>query len=87
MLNECLSEKGTAKLYIQFFRLKKKSDLNNSTRSTSEILKPFKKVAFMYNQNLEIHSRWSFKQYLKFDCSIDELPNHTDSPLSKRTFC
>ena len=23
MLNECLSEKGTAKLYIQFFRLKK----------------------------------------------------------------
>ena len=24
MLNECLSDKGTAKLYIQFFRLKKK---------------------------------------------------------------
>ena len=23
MLNECLSDKGTAKLYIQFFRLKK----------------------------------------------------------------
>ena len=24
MLNECLSDKGTAKLYMQFFRLKKK---------------------------------------------------------------
>ena len=24
MLNECLSDKGTAKLYIQFFRLTKK---------------------------------------------------------------
>ena len=23
MLNECLSDKGTAKLYIQFFRFKK----------------------------------------------------------------
>ena len=28
MLNECLSDKGKAKLYIQFFRLKKKTDLN-----------------------------------------------------------
>ena len=24
MFNECISDKGTAKLYIQFFRLKKK---------------------------------------------------------------
>ena len=31
MLNECLSDKGMAKLYIQFFRLKKKTDLNIST--------------------------------------------------------
>ena len=54
MLNECLSDKGTAKLYIQFFRLKK-TDLNISTRSISEILKPFKKFAVMFNQNLEIH--------------------------------
>ena len=60
MLNECLSDKGTAKLYIQF-RLKK-TDLNISTRSISEILKPFKKFAVMFNQNLEIHSGWSFKQ-------------------------
>ena len=52
MLNECLSDKGTAKLYIQF-RLKK-TDLNISTRSISEILKPFKKFAVMFNlQNLE----------------------------------
>ena len=64
MLNECLSDKGTAKLYIQFFRLKKKTDLNIS------ILKPFKKFADMYNQNLEIHSCWSFKQYLKFDYRV-----------------
>ena len=28
MLNECLSDKGTAKLYIQVFRFKKKTDLN-----------------------------------------------------------
>ena len=47
MLNECLSDKGTAKLYIQF-RLKK-TDLNISTRSISEILKPFKKFAVMFN--------------------------------------
>ena len=54
MLNECLSDKGTAKLYIQFFRFKKKTDLNISTRSISEILKPFKKFAVMFNlQNLE----------------------------------
>ena len=56
MLNECLSDKGTAKLYIQFFRLKKKDRSKHlSTRSISEILKPFKKSADMYNQNLEIH--------------------------------
>ena len=63
MLNECLSDKGRAKLYIQFFLLKKKTDLNISTRTISEILKPLKKLAVMYNQNLEIHSGWSFKQY------------------------
>ena len=129
MFNEWLSDKGTAKLYMQFFRLKKKTDLNISTRSISETLKPFKKFAVM-NQNVRtwkyIHSGWSFKQCLKFDyrmrhihyyfirkmfislvkclrysqstghipqvrstchCSKDELPNHTDSPLSNRAFC
>ena len=35
---------------------KKKTDLNINTRSISEILKPFKKIAVIYNQNLEIHS-------------------------------
>ena len=55
MLNECLSDKGTAKLYIQFFRLKKNRSEHLSTRSISEILKPFKKSANMYNQNLKIH--------------------------------
>ena len=50
MLNECLSDKGMANLYIQFFRLKKKTDLNISTRSISEILKPFKKFAVMYTE-------------------------------------
>ena len=55
MLNECLSDKGTAKFYIQFFRLKKKTSEHLSSRSISEILKPFKKSADMYNQNLEIH--------------------------------
>ena len=49
MLHECLSDKGKAKLYIQFFRLKK-TDLNISTRSISEILKPFKKFAVMYTE-------------------------------------
>ena len=131
MLNECLSDKGMAKLYIQFFRLKKKTDLNISARSISEILTLFKKFAVMYNLNLEIHSGWSLQQYttnstssliiewgtyiiilkvksclslLKFlrysqstghipqvigtcHCSIDKLPNHTDSPLSNRAFC
>ena len=33
MHNECLSNKGTAKLYMQFFTLKKNTDLNISTRS------------------------------------------------------
>ena len=56
MLNECLSDKGTAKLYIQVFRFKKKTDLNIRTRSMSEILKPFKKFAVIYNENPEIHS-------------------------------
>ena len=37
-----------------FLDLKKKTDLNISTRSISEILKPFKKFAVMFNlQNLE----------------------------------
>ena len=62
MLNECLSDKGTTKLIHPIFLLKK-TDLNISTRSISEILKPLKKLAVMYNQNLEIHSCWSFKQY------------------------
>ena len=62
MLNDCLSDKGTAKLYIQFFRLKK-TDLNICTRSISEILTLFKKFAVMYNLNLEIHSGWSLQQY------------------------
>ena len=44
----------------------KKIDLNICTRSISKILTLFKKFAVMYNQNLEIHSGWSFKQYLKF---------------------
>ena len=102
----------------------KKTDLNISTRSISEILTLFKKFAVICNQNLEIHSGWSFKQYLIIEwgtyiiilkvksclsllkflrysqstghipqvistchCSIDELPNHTDSPLSNRAFC
>ena len=58
MLNECLSDKGTAKLYIQFFRLKNRSKYysTRSIRSISEILKPFKQFAVMYNQYLEIHS-------------------------------
>ena len=57
MLNECLSDKGTAKLYIQFFRLKKKNRSEHlSTRSVSGIWKPFKKSAHIYNQKLEIHS-------------------------------
>ena len=63
MLTECLSDKGMAKLYIQFFRFKKKTDLNICTRSISEILTLFKKFAVMYNLNLEIHSGWSLQQY------------------------
>ena len=56
MLNECLSDKGTAKLYIQFFRLKKKKQIwTFKYKIYTEILKPFKKSADMYNQNLEIH--------------------------------
>ena len=46
-----------------FLVKKKNRSINISTRSMSEILKPFKKFAVMYNQNLEIHSGWSFKQY------------------------
>ena len=57
MFNECLSDKGTAKLYMQFFTLKKKTDLNISTRSISETLKRFKKFAVMYNQNVEIYTQ------------------------------
>ena len=41
----------------------KKTDLNISTRSISEILTLFKKLAVMYNLNLEIHSGWSLQQY------------------------
>ena len=53
MLNEFLSDKGTAKLYIQFFRLKKKQIWTFKYKIYAEILKPFKKAADMYN--LEIH--------------------------------
>ena len=55
MLNDCLSDKGTAKLYMKFFTLKK-TDLNISTRSIPETLKPFKKFEVMYNQNVEIYT-------------------------------
>ena len=81
MLNECLSDKGMAKLYIQVFRLKKKTDLNISTRSMSEILKPFKKFAVIYNQNPEIHSCWSFKQYLKFDYRMRHIHYYFKSKM------
>ena len=81
MLHECLSDKGKAKLYIQFFRLKKKTDLNISTRSISEILTLFKKFAVMYNQNLEIHSGWSFKQYLKFDYRMRHIHYYFKSKM------
>ena len=81
MLNECLSDKGTAKLYIQFFRLKKKTDLNISTRSISEILMLFKKFAVMYNQNLDIHSGWSFKQYFKFDYRMRHIHYYFKSKI------
>ena len=80
MLHECLSDKGKAKLYIQFFRLKK-TDLNISTRSISEILKLFKKFAVMFNQNLEIHSGWSFKQYLKFDYRMRHIHYYFKSKM------
>ena len=80
MLNECLSDKGTAKLYIQFFRLKK-TVLNISTRSISEILTLFKKFAVMYNQNLEIHSGWSFKQYFKFDYRMRHIHYYFKSKI------
>ena len=70
MLNECL-------LYIQFFRLKK-TDLDISTRSISEILTLFKKFAVMYNLNLEIHSGWSFKQYFKFDYRMSRVESRVE---------
>ena len=81
MLNECLSDKGMAKLYIQFFRFKKKTDLNISTRSISVILRLFKKFAVMYNQNLEIHSGWSFKQYFKFDYRMRHIHYYFKSKI------
>ena len=82
MFNECLSDKGTAKLYIQLFRFKKKNRSEHlSTRSISEILKPFKKSADMYNQNLEIHSCWSFKQYLKFDYRMRHIHYYFKSKM------
>ena len=52
MFNECLSDKGTAKLYIQFFRLKKNRSEHLSTRSVSGIWKPFKKSADIYGNTL-----------------------------------
>ena len=54
MFHECLSDKGTAKLYIQFFRFKKKKQIWTFKYKIyiSEILKPFKNSADMYNQNL-----------------------------------
>ena len=81
MLNERLSDKGTANLYIQFFRFKKKTDLNISTRSISEILTLFKKFAVIYNQNLEIPSGWSFKQYFKFDYRMRHIHYYFKSKM------
>ena len=81
MPNECLSDKGMAKLYIQVFRLTKKTDLNISTRSMSEILKLFKKFAVIYNQNPERHSCWSFKQYLKFDYRMRHIHYYFKSKM------
>ena len=49
MLHWCVSDKGKAKLYIQLFRFKKNRS-KYSTRSISEILKPFKKFAVMYTE-------------------------------------
>ena len=64
-----------------FLDLKKKTDLNISTRSISEILTLFKKFAVMYNQNLEIHSGWSFKQYFKFDYRMRHIHYYFKSKI------
>ena len=48
-----ISDKATAKLYIQFFRTKITPNLNISARmssSLSEILKQFKKLTVVYYQ-------------------------------------
>ena len=47
----------------------------------SEILKPFKKFAVIYNQNLEIHSCWSFNQYLKFDYRMRHIYYYFNSKM------
>ena len=47
----------------------------------SEILKPFKTFAVVYNQNLELHSCWSFKQYLKFDYRMRHIHYHFTSKM------
>ena len=59
----------------------KKTDLNISTRSISEILKLFKKFAVMFNQNLEVQSGWSFKQYLKFDYRMRHIHYYFKSKM------
>ena len=41
MLNECLSDKGTAKLHIQFFRLEKKTNLNIIVQDLSDLYQRF----------------------------------------------
>ena len=83
MLNDCLSDKGTAKLNMQFFRLKKKTDLNISTRSNYERL-------WSRSKNLQsciirtwkyIHSGWSFKQYLKFDYRMRHIHYYFKSKM------
>ena len=58
-----------------------KARLNISTRSISEILKPFKKFEVMCNQNLEIHSCWSFRQYLKFDYRMRHMHYYFKSKM------
>ena len=47
----------------------------------SEILKPFKTFAVVYNQNLELHSCWSFKQYLKFDYRMRHIHYYFKSKM------
>ena len=55
--------------------------LNECLSDKLKILKPFKKSADMYNQNLEIHSCWSFKQYLKFDYRMRHIHYYFKSKM------